>query len=61
MRLVPLNELADYDIFSSDARFLRDDLPRLVPGLRDGQSRLPGGRVQDPGQEPRGQAATAES
>ena len=61
MRLVPLSELGDYDIFSSDARFLRDDLPRLVPGLRDGQPRVPSNLVQDTGQEPRGQAATAES
>ncbi|GMR06318.1 MAG: hypothetical protein BMS9Abin25_0905 [Gammaproteobacteria bacterium] len=27
--LVPFTELTKYDLFSSDARFLRDDLPRL--------------------------------
>ena len=31
IRMVPLNELADYDLFSADKRFLNDDLPRLVP------------------------------
>ena len=33
MRLVPLPELNDYDLYSSDARLLRKDLPRLEPGL----------------------------
>ena len=35
MRLVPLTELDGYDLFSSDERFLRQDLPRLEPGLFD--------------------------
>lgn len=29
IRLVPFTELTKYDLFSADARFLRDDLPRL--------------------------------
>jgi 8-oxo-dGTP pyrophosphatase MutT (NUDIX family) len=33
IRLVPLTELAGYDLYSSDARFLRDDLPRFEPTL----------------------------
>src|SRR5215471_9618956 len=33
MRLVPLTELSDYDLFSSDARFLTTDLPRFEPSL----------------------------
>ena len=33
MRLIPLTDVAKYDIFSSDARFLRDDLPRLEPAI----------------------------
>jgi len=37
VRLVPFTELADYDLFSADARFLHDDLPRLVPALFDGK------------------------
>ena len=32
-RLVALSELDDYDLFSTDARLLRDDLPRLRPKL----------------------------
>jgi 8-oxo-dGTP pyrophosphatase MutT (NUDIX family) len=36
MKLVPLDELDNYDLFSTDARFLRDDLPRLMPGLSGG-------------------------
>ncbi len=36
MRLVPLPNLSDYDLFSSDIRFLRDDLPRIEPSLRAG-------------------------
>jgi 8-oxo-dGTP pyrophosphatase MutT (NUDIX family) len=31
IRMVPLTELADYDLFSADKRFLSDDLPRLLP------------------------------
>ena len=61
MRLVPLSELGQYDIFSSDARFLRGDLPRLVPALRDSQPRMPSDLVADEGQEPHGRAATAGS
>lgn len=33
IRLVPLTELGRYDLFSTDDRFLRDDLPRLEPSL----------------------------
>jgi len=33
IRLVPFTELTNYDLFSADARFLRDDLPRLEPAL----------------------------
>jgi len=33
IRFVPLTALGDYDLFSADARFLRNDLPRLEPGL----------------------------
>lgn len=33
IRLVPFTELNKYDLFSADARFLRVDLPRLVPSL----------------------------
>ncbi len=33
MRLVPLADLAKYELFSTDTRFLRDDLPRLRPAL----------------------------
>lgn len=33
MRLVALSDLNNYDLFSPDTRFLRDDLPRLVPAL----------------------------
>ena len=33
MRLVPLPDLNDYDLYSSDARLLREDLRRLEPGL----------------------------
>lgn len=31
--LVPLTEIDRFDLFSPDARFLRQDLPRLVPRL----------------------------
>lgn len=33
IRMVPLPEIGNYDLFSSDARLLRDDLPRLVPAV----------------------------
>ncbi len=33
MRLVPLSEVHDYDVFSTDERFLKQDLPRLEPAL----------------------------
>jgi 8-oxo-dGTP pyrophosphatase MutT (NUDIX family) len=33
VRLVPLTDLHKYDLFSSDARFLTSDLPRLQPSL----------------------------
>jgi 8-oxo-dGTP diphosphatase len=33
LRLVPLTDLAHYALFSADARFLREDLPRLEPAL----------------------------
>lgn len=33
MRLVPLTDLGSYDLFSSDARFLKQDLSRLEPTL----------------------------
>jgi len=36
IRLVALTDIANYDIFSSDARFLHDDLPRLEPTIRSG-------------------------
>ncbi|MDH3979810.1 MAG: NUDIX hydrolase [Gammaproteobacteria bacterium] len=36
MRMVSLDELDDYDLFSTDARFLQQDLPRLVPVFRPG-------------------------
>jgi 8-oxo-dGTP pyrophosphatase MutT (NUDIX family) len=32
-RLVPLTEIGAYDLFSSDAQFLKRDLPRLMPRL----------------------------
>ncbi len=35
IRLVPLNALSEYDLYSSDQRLLSDDLPRLVPALFD--------------------------
>jgi len=38
VRLVPVTELSQYDLFSADARFLRDDLPRLEPSLFDLQN-----------------------
>ena len=33
MRLVPLTDISNYDLFSPDARFLYDDLPRLEPAI----------------------------
>jgi 8-oxo-dGTP pyrophosphatase MutT (NUDIX family) len=33
IRFVPLSDLASYDLFSADVRFLTRDLPRLVPSL----------------------------
>jgi len=33
IRLVPFRDLSKYDLYSADARFLRDDLPRLEPAL----------------------------
>jgi 8-oxo-dGTP pyrophosphatase MutT (NUDIX family) len=33
IRFVPLTDLAKYDLFSSDARFLTEDLPRHQPTL----------------------------
>jgi 8-oxo-dGTP pyrophosphatase MutT (NUDIX family) len=32
-RLVPLNEISGYDLFSPDERFIEQDLARLVPSL----------------------------
>ena len=36
MRMVSLDELDGYDLFSTDARFLQQDLPRLVPAFSSG-------------------------
>lgn len=33
MRFVPLTELGNYDVFSSDKRFLEQDLPRIEPSF----------------------------
>ena len=33
IRLVPLTDLSKYDLFSTDVRFLTEDLPRLEPTL----------------------------
>ncbi len=33
IRLVPLNGLSEYDLYSSDQRLLSEDLPQLVPDL----------------------------
>jgi len=33
MRFVPLTDLGKYDVFSTDERFLKQDLPRLEPAL----------------------------
>jgi 8-oxo-dGTP pyrophosphatase MutT (NUDIX family) len=35
IRLVPVTELSQYDLFSADERFLHDDLPRLESALFD--------------------------
>lgn len=43
MRLVPLTEIGSYDLFSADARLLRDDLPRLEPALAGRASPEPAG------------------
>jgi 8-oxo-dGTP pyrophosphatase MutT (NUDIX family) len=40
VRLVPLTELGQYDLFSADARFLGADLPRLVPRFESARSAL---------------------
>ena len=34
MRLVALTDLSEFDLFSSDRRFLQDVLPRIEPSLR---------------------------
>jgi 8-oxo-dGTP pyrophosphatase MutT (NUDIX family) len=34
--MASLDELDGYDLFSTDARFLQQDLPRLVPAFRSG-------------------------
>jgi 8-oxo-dGTP pyrophosphatase MutT (NUDIX family) len=34
IRFVPLASLKDYDLFSTDLRFLSEDLPRLEPNLK---------------------------
>lgn len=39
VRLVPLERAGGLDLFSSDARFLRQDLPRLLPELGTGATR----------------------
>jgi 8-oxo-dGTP pyrophosphatase MutT (NUDIX family) len=42
LRLVPLDSLNDFDLFSPDARFLRADLPRLLDeSRRDNAGGLP--------------------
>jgi 8-oxo-dGTP pyrophosphatase MutT (NUDIX family) len=41
VRLVPLPDVDDYDLFSPDVRLLRDDLPRLVPKLLAAEPRSP--------------------
>jgi 8-oxo-dGTP pyrophosphatase MutT (NUDIX family) len=38
MEFVPLNRLDDYDLFSTDRRFLQNSLARLMPGLITGTS-----------------------
>src|SRR5262245_47258785 len=39
IRLVPLTDLANYDLFSTDIRFLTEDLPRLEPALARSKDR----------------------
>ena len=36
MKMVPMNRLDDYDLFSPDGRLLRNDLSRLLPNLDTG-------------------------
>ncbi len=36
MKMVPMDRLGDYDLFSPDGRLLRDDLARLLPELVTG-------------------------
>ncbi|MGO9445187.1 MAG: NUDIX hydrolase [Thiobacillaceae bacterium] len=38
LRLVRLDELSDYDLFSADARFLSEDLPRLEQALANARN-----------------------
>ena len=45
-RMVSLSELAGFDLFSPDARFLRTDLPRLRPSLAVPPSAAQQGRVE---------------
>ncbi len=55
MRLVALTDLAGYDLFSSDVRFLHDDLPRKINlGFAPAISELPRGNTSDglPGELP---------
>ena len=37
IRFVPIDSLEDYGLFSTDLRFLREDLPRLEPSLDTGK------------------------
>lgn len=46
-RLVPLTDLTKYDLFSTDVRFLTEDLPRLEPTLRL-ERRTPGASAARP-------------
>ena len=46
-RLVPLTDLTKYDLFSTDVRFLTEDLPRLEPALRL-ERRAPGASAARP-------------
>jgi 8-oxo-dGTP pyrophosphatase MutT (NUDIX family) len=48
MRLVPLTDLGDYDLFTSDARFLTEDLVRYEPRLAVSMD----GSVGEPAREP---------
>ena len=45
VRMVPLTELTEYDLFSADERFLREDLPRLEPRSISGTSQSPSGNT----------------